>query len=87
MGTVVFYFFVLSGRNFFGPEKTGPEINSSLISILCKKTTRVAEGVGYMEASIFFAAEKTAAVKNLASNVKKLKSAHSQRVWIVYYLT
>ena len=45
-----------------------------------KKTTRVAEGVGYMEASIFFAAEKTAAAKNLASNVKKLKSAQWQRV-------
>lgn len=33
-----------------------------------------------MEASIFFAAEKTAAAKNLASNVKKLISAQWQRV-------
>ena len=33
-----------------------------------------------METSIFFAAEKTAAAKNLASDDKKLKSAHWQRV-------
>ena len=31
-----------------------------------------------MEASIFFAAEKTAAAKNLASNDNKLKFAHSE---------
>lgn len=76
MGTVVFYFFCFIREEFFSDQKkTGPKINFSLISIL-KKLHAGSRGRQTVLGQVFFSRQKkTAAAKNLASNVKKLKSA------------